>query len=132
MTEPVPGFYLKYIVCDEHGNSIVHSNPVRILTAREFYDQRYIPSHVANTYESFAAFMSLASVGVNLIDTITTFSRCNYVAPKLRWQVNAVGQITAELCAVLKNELHKTMDEEVLTALGHVLDKPTVPEDPSS
>lgn len=78
MTDKTPGFYIKYVICDEHDNSIVHSKPVRVLTAREFYAQRCIPAHVANTYESFAIFMSNASTAVNLLDSLTAFSRSNY------------------------------------------------------
>jgi hypothetical protein len=76
-TSPEPGFYLKFSVCNEHGEELVQSKPIRILTASEFYEQRMIAANVAQTYIYFAKFAGKASEGVTLIDALTAFSRSN-------------------------------------------------------
>ena len=125
MTTKLPGFYLKYVVVDENDNPIVHSKPVRILTAREFYEQRFIAAHVANTYASFADFMSNASCGVNLMDSLTSFSRCNYV-PRMRFTYTANGQsaIVAALVETAMTDINTHMDAEVIDAIKKVIEEP--------
>ena len=125
MTDKTPGFYLKYVVVDENDNPIVHSKPVRILTAREFYDQRCIPAHVANTYESFAAFMSNASTAVNLLDSLTAFSRSNYKArAKFTYTANAESAIIASLVEHGMKDLQVNLDAEVIAEIKKVIEEP--------
>ena len=125
MTDKTPGFYLKYVVVDENDNPIVHSKPVRILTAREFYDQRCIPAHVANTYESFAAFMSNASTAVNLLDSLTAFSRSNYKArAKFTYTANVESAIIASLVEHGMKDLQVNLDAEVIAEIKKVIEEP--------
>lgn len=125
MTDKTPGFYLKYVIVDENDNPIVHSKPVRILTAREFYDQRFIPAHVANTYESFATFMSNASTAVNLLDSLTSFSRSNYKArAKFTYTANVESAIIASLMEYGMKDLHLSLDAEVIADIKKVIEEP--------
>jgi len=125
VTDKTPGFYLKYVVVDENDNPIVHSKPVRILTAREFYDQRFIPAHVANTYESFAAFMSNASTAVNLLDSLTAFSRSNYKArAKFTYTANVESAIIASLVEHGMKDLQVNLDAEVIAEIKKVIEEP--------
>lgn len=102
-----PGFYLKFSVCDEHGEELVQSKPTRIVTAREFYEQRFIPANVAHTYEWFAKFAGKASEGVNLLDSLTAFSRSNFT-PRPEKPAYALEQIATQALDTL---------EAVVTAL---------------
>lgn len=125
MTDKPPGFYLKYVIVDENDNPIVHSKPVRILTAREFYEQRFIAAHVANTYASFADFMSNASTAVNLLDSLTSFSRCNYV-PRMRftYTANVESDIVAALVQTAMADVATHTDAEVIAAVKKVIEEP--------
>jgi hypothetical protein len=125
LTDKTPGFYLKYVIVDENDNPIVHSKPVRILTAREFYEQRFIAAHVANTYESFAAFMSNASTAVNLLDSLTSFSRSNY-KPRARftYSTNVESAIIASLMEYGMKDLKIDLDAEVIAGIKKVLEEP--------
>lgn len=115
MTDKTPGFYLIYAIVDENDNSIVHSQPVRISTAREFYEKRCIAAHVANTYASFANFMANASTAVNLLDSLTSFSRCNYV-PRMRftYTANIETAVIAALVEAATADVTMHIDAEVL------------------
>ena len=125
MTTKPPGFYIKYVVVDENDNPIVHSQPVRITTAREFYEQRYIGAHVANTYAGFAGFMSNASVAVNLLDSLTSFSRCNYVPRKsFTYTANIESAIVAALVEAATADVQLHIDAEVLADIKKVIEEP--------
>lgn len=124
MTTTPPGFYLKYVVVDENDNPIVHSAPVRILTAREFYEQRFIAAHVANTYASFAKFMNAASTAVNLLDSLTSFSRSNYKArARFTYTTNVESAIIASLMEDGMKDLQVSLDAEVIAGIKEVLEE---------
>jgi DNA-binding SARP family transcriptional activator len=125
LTDKTPGFYLKYVVVDENDNPIVHSKPVRILTAREFYEQRFIAAHVANTYASFADFMSNASTAVNLLDSLTSFSRSNYKArARFTYSTNVESAIIASLVEHGMKDLQVNLDAEVIAEIKKVIEEP--------
>jgi len=124
-SDKTPGFYLKYVVVDENDNPVVNSEPVRILTAREFYEQRFIAAHVANTYESFAAFMFNASTAVNLLDSLTSFSRSNYKAKaKFTYSTNVESAIVASLMEYGMEDLQIDLDAEVIAGIKKVIEEP--------
>ena len=125
MTDKIPGFYVKYVIVDEHDTPIVHSAPVRVSTAREFYEQRCIAAHVGNTYAGFANFMSNASTAVNLLDSLTAFSRSNYKArAKFTYTANAESAIIASLVEHGMKDLQVNLDAEVIAEIKKVIEEP--------
>jgi len=125
VTDKTPGFYLKYVIVDEHDIPIVHSEPVRVLTGREFYEQRYLPAHVARTYASFAAFMANASTAVNLLDSLTAFSRSNYKArARFTYTANMESAIIASLVEHGMKDLQVNLDAEVIAEIKKVIEEP--------
>lgn len=126
-TSPEPGFYLKFSVCNEHGEELVQSRPTRILTAREFYEHRLIPANVAYIYAFFARFAGKASEGVNLLDALTTFSRSN-CPPRLakpsdyaleQIAIQAIDTLEAVVASLRESEDLKFI-EEIETAMAGV------------
>lgn len=115
-----PGFYLKFSVCNEHGEELVQGRPTRILTAREFYEQRLIPANIAHIYVFFARFAGKASEGVNLLDALTAFSRSNCPPRPAKPSEYALEQIATQAIdtlAAVVNVLRESEDSNFIEAL---------------
>jgi hypothetical protein len=122
---PAPGFYLKFSVCNEYGDEIVKSKPIRILTAREFYEQRLIGANIAQLYAYFARFAGKASEAVTLLDAMTLFSRSNSTPRPARLSYYALSEIATQAVDTLGavvNALRDTEDakfiDDVKTAMA--------------
>lgn len=109
---PEPGFYLKFSVCNEHGDELIKSKPIRILTASEFYEQRLIAANVAQTYAYFARFAGKASEGVTLMEALTAFSRSNCLPTQPRVPYYELAEIATQAVDTLEAVVTALKDSE--------------------